>query len=150
MDANRVGRRHARRFGLVLAVATVAAAWALPGRAAEPGLSIELNKAEDNGGSCVASFVLRNGLGHTLDRFNLDLYIFDTNGVIARQVLLDLAPLRDDKTTVFRFALIDRPCADIGHVLINDIPACRAEGGQTMDCLKGLTITSRARIALTK
>ena len=150
MDANRVGRRHARRFGLVLAVVATAAAWGLPGRAAEPGLSIELNKAEDNGGSCVASFVLRNGLGHTLDRFNLDLYIFDTNGVIARQVLLDLAPLRDDKTTVFRFALIDRPCADIGHVLINDIPACRAEGGQTMDCLKGLTITSRARIALTK
>jgi hypothetical protein len=149
MDANRVGRRHARRFGLALVVAMVAA-WGPPGRAAEPGLSIELNKAEDNGGSCVASFVLRNGLGHTLDRFNLDLYIFDKKGVIARQVLLDLAPLRNDKTTVFRFALIDRPCADIGHVLVNDIPACRAEGGQTLDCLKGLTITSRARIALTK
>jgi hypothetical protein len=150
MDANRVGRRHARRFGLVLAVVAATAAWALPVRAADPGISIELNKAEDNGGSCVASFVLRNGLGQPLDRFNLDLYVFDNNGVIARQVLLDLAPLRNDKTTVFRFALIDRPCADIGHVLVNDIPACRAEGGQTMDCLKDLTIASRGRIALTK
>ena len=150
MDANRVSRRQARRYAFFLAVAAAVASWGQPSRAADPGINIELNKTEDNGGSCVASFVLLNGLGHTLDRFNLDLYIFDNNDVIARQVLLDLAPLREDKTTVFRFALIDRPCADIGHVLVNDIPACRAEGGETLDCLKGLTVTSRARIALTK
>ena len=122
----------------------------MPARAAEPHLGIELNKAEDSGGSCVASFVLRNGLGHTLDRFNLDLFVFDREGVIARQVLLDLAPLRHDKTTVFRFALIDRPCAEIGQILVNAIPACRSETGEALDCLNGMKISSRGRIALTK
>ncbi|MFQ5774408.1 MAG: hypothetical protein ACE5GS_07835 [Kiloniellaceae bacterium] len=125
-------------------------AFAAPSPAAEPGLHIELNKVEDNVGSCVASFVVRNALGQTLDRFSLDLYVFDREGIIARQVLLDLAPLRQDKTTVARFALIPRPCADLGRVLVNDIPSCRSEAGETLDCLAGLTVSSRDRIALVK
>ncbi|RMD65070.1 MAG: Tat pathway signal sequence domain protein [Alphaproteobacteria bacterium] len=119
--------------------------------AAEPGLHIELNKTEDGGQSCLASFVVRNQLGHTLDRFSLDLYVFDRNGVIIRQVLLDMAPLRNDKTTVARFALIDRPCADIGQLLVNSIPSCRAEeSGQTLDCVGRLTVSSRDRIEMVK
>lgn len=119
-------------------------------RGAETGLSVELNKTEDNGGSCLASFVVQNRLGQTLDRFSMDLYVFDREGVIARQVLLDLAPLRRDKTTVARFSLIDRPCAEVGRLLINDIPACRGESGATLDCLNGLDVSSRGRIELIK
>lgn len=119
--------------------------------AAAAGLSIELNKTESNGDSCVGAFIFRNELGHTLDRFSLDLYVFDRQGIIARQVLLDLAPLRNDKTTVANFVLIGRPCDEIGRVLVNDIPSCRAEeSGETLDCLNGLTVSSRGEIALVK
>ncbi len=79
-----------------------------------------------NSGCCLASFVVRNGLGHTLDRFSLDLYVFDTDGVIARQVLLDMAPLRDDKTTVARFSLIQRACGKISRILVNAVSSCRS------------------------
>ena len=122
-----------------------------PAPAAELGLDIELNKTEDGGGACVASFVVRNDMGQSLDRFSMDLYVFDREGVIARQVLLDLAPLRGDKTTVARFNLIARPCAEVSRILVNDIPSCRGAGsGETLDCLDGLTVSSRARIEMVK
>ncbi len=119
--------------------------------AAEPGLDIELNKAEDGDGACVASFVVRNDMGQSLDRFSMDLYVFDRDGVIARQVLLDLAPLRGDKTTVARFNLIARPCAEVSRILVNDIPSCRGAGsGETLDCLAALTVSSRGKIEMVK
>ncbi len=95
--------------------------------------------------------MVRNKLGHTLDRFSLDLYVFDRDGVIARQVLLDLAPLRNAKTTVARFSLIKRACDDVGQILVNDVPSCRSEGtGETLDCLAGLSVSSRGRIEMVK
>ncbi len=126
-----------------------------PAAAAEPGLDIELNKAEDGNGACVVSLVVRNDLGQSLDRFSMDLFVFDSDGVIARQVLLDLAPLRGaeggTKTTVARFNLIARPCAEVSRVLVNDIPSCRGEGaGETLDCLAALTVSSRAKIQMVK
>ncbi len=134
-----------------VAAALIATGLSGAASAAEPGLDIELNKAEENGGSCLASFVVRNRLGHTLDRFSMDLYVFDRDGVIARQVVLDLAPLRGDKTTVAHFYLIKRPCGEISRILINDIPSCRSEGtGETLDCLDGLTVSSRSKIEMVK
>ena len=122
-----------------------------PAAVAGSGLMIELNKVEDNEGTCLASLVVQNGLGHTLDRFSMDLYVFDRDGVIARQVLLDLAPLRGDKTTVARFSLIKRPCAEVSRILVNDIPSCRSEGtGETLDCLDGLSVSSRGLIEMVK
>ena len=121
------------------------------GAAAEPGLDIELNKVEDGEGACVASLVVRNDMGQSLDRFSMDLYVFDRDGVIARQVLLDLAPLRGDKTTVARFNLIAGPCAEVSRVLVNDIPSCRGAGsGETLDCLAALTVSSRGKIEIVK
>ena len=132
-------------LGAALIVTGVSAA------VAGPGLDIELNKAEDGNGTCVASFVVRNDMGHTLDRFSMDLYVFDGAGVIARQVLLDLAPLRGNKTTVARFNLIAGPCAGVSRILVNDIPSCRGESsGETLDCLAALTVSSRGAIEMVK
>ena len=122
-----------------------------PSFAEEPKLKIELNKVEDNTGTCLASLLVRQDLGSKLDRFALDLFVFDGDGVIARQVLLDLAPLRTAKTTVVRFPLIERPCAEISQVLVNTIPSCRsAATGQDLDCLSDLAVSSRSRVQLIK
>ena len=123
-----------------------------PASAAGPGIAIELNKAEDTADSaCLAAFVLRNDMASPLDRFSLDLFVFDSEGIIVRQLVLDLAPLRMEKTTVVRFPLLAQPCATIGRVLVNDIPSCRsADTGEDLDCLSVLEVTSRDRIGLTK
>lgn len=139
------------RAGLLGAALALLGLSALAAPAAAEGLKIELNKLEDNAGSCLASLLVQNGLGHTLDRFSLDLYVFDTDGVIARQVLLDMAPLRDDKMTVARFNLIARSCADVGRILVNDVPSCRSEGtGADLDCLDDLAVSSRGKVELVK
>ena len=137
-------------------IATIAAAglglalWASAAIAQEKSLDIELNRAVDSGEGCLASFVVQNKLGHTLDRFSLDLFVFDKDGIIARQVLLDMAPLRKAKTTVANFSLIQIPCENIGKVLVNNIPSCRGEDGSLLDCLADLKVSSRNRIELTK
>lgn len=136
--------------GMLLAAAA-AVLWAQGAGAAGPGIAIELNKAETADNACVAAFVMRSDMGQDLDRFSLDLYVFDTDGIIARQLVLDLAPLRNDKTTVVRFPLTGGPCEKIGRILVNDVPSCRsAANGEDLDCVSGLSLTSRDRIGLTK
>jgi hypothetical protein len=54
-----------------------------------------------------------------------------------------------DKTTVASFALLDRPCGDIGKLLVNDVPVCTAAGG-ALDCVGALNRSSRAAVPLAK
>jgi len=135
------------------AAAAIALAWAVtfaaPPAWAEDGLAIELNKVENLDGGCMASLVFQNNLGATLDRFSLDLFLFDANGVIIRRVTIDMAPLPNGKTRVAQFHLHPGPCAEVGRVLVNDFPQCRAETGASVDCLAGLTVSSRSAIDLT-
>lgn len=146
-EARRALRRGAGFLSALVVLFALGAAVAPSARAA--GLSIELNKVEDSDGACLGTFVIGNGMGHSLDRFSLDLYVFDHDGVVARRVAIDLAPLRRDKTTVTRFPLIQSGCERVGRILVNDIPACRsADNGESLDCLSGLSLSSRAGIEL--
>lgn len=146
------GRPRRALAGLVVAIALGAALGfgLAPARAQDGGLAIELNKVEDSDVGCVASFVFQNGLGATLDRFNLDLFLFDAKGVIVRRVTIDMAPLPNGKTRVAQFHLYSGPCADLSRILVNDFPQCRAENGASVDCLAGLSVSSRSAIELTK
>jgi hypothetical protein len=139
-----------RWLAAIAIAAMMLTAWANAAAAEDKNLRIELNKTVDSGGGCLASFVVENKLGHTLDRFSLDLFIFDKDGIIARQILLDMAPLRKAKTTVANFSLVPVSCDSIGKVLVNDIPSCRSEDGSLLDCLDDLKVSSRNRIELTK
>jgi hypothetical protein len=140
--------KHLRAAGL-LAAGLAAWSWGA-GAAAGQTLDIELNKLEDAGGQCVASLLLTNRLSETLDQVRFDLYVFDKAGVIARRLLLDTGPMRTDKTTVASFALLDRPCGDIGRLLVNDVPVCKAAGAAALDCVGALNLSSRAAVPLAK
>ena len=48
------------------------------------------------------------------------------------------------------FRLYAAPCATVSKVLVNDIPECRADTGAALDCLSGLTVSSRNKIELAK
>ena len=134
------------------AAALFAAALALwsGGAGAAQTLDIELNKLEDVGGQCVASLVLTNRLSETLEQVRFDLYVFDRNGIIARRLLLDTGPMRTDKTTVASFVLLSRPCADVGRLLVNNVPLCKTVAGASVDCVAALNLTSRAAVPLAK
>ncbi|MDA1100190.1 MAG: hypothetical protein O2967_14525 [Proteobacteria bacterium] len=118
--------------------------------AAAAGLGLELNKAEDSAQGCLATVLIGNDLGQTLDRFRLDLVLFDSSGVLFDRLLIDLAPLPAGRTTIARFALHAGRCDGISRILLRDLPACRAQDGKTYDCLTDLVITTRAAIGFSK
>jgi hypothetical protein len=121
-----------------------------PLAAAEAELLIELNKLEDTEEGCRSLFVFDNATGHELNRFQVDLILFDQEGVYARQVMLDMAPLSQDKKIVASFLLPDQQCDAIGSILVNDLPQCEDGAGAQLDCVKLLEVRSRTDTPLEK
>jgi hypothetical protein len=137
-----------RRSIAALGAALAAAAIASPLPAAEGRLGIELNKLETTEEGCRSLFVFDNETGHELNRFQVELILFDRKGVYAKQLLLDMAPLSEDKKVLASFLLADHPCDSIGTVLINDVPWCENGAGATVDCVKLLDVGSRTEVPL--
>lgn len=119
-------------------------------RADESSIIIELNKAENTEQGCRPLFLFDNRSGHQLNRFQVELVLFDQEGVYSNQVLLDMAPLYDGKKTIASFLFTDIACDQIGSILVNDLPACKNSAGSTLDCLALLQVTSKSDIALEK
>ena len=123
---------------------------AQPLAAADGGLLIELNKLEDTQEGCRSLFVFDNATGHELNRFQVDLILFDQEGVYAKQVMLDMAPLSEDKKVLASFLLPDHECGAIGSILVNDLPQCEDGAGAQLDCVKLLEVHSRTDTPLEK
>jgi hypothetical protein len=137
--------------GAVVSGAALGVILPAPGlSAAEPRLAIELNKLEDTAEGCRSLFVLDNETGHELNRFRIDLILFDQAGVYARQLLLDMAPLSENKKVVASFVLADEPCASIGSILVNGLPWCEDGAGASIDCVALLEVASRTDVPLEK
>jgi hypothetical protein len=118
--------------------------------AAEGNLKIELNKLDDTEQGCRSVFVFDNHTGHELERFRLDLILFDPKGVYSKQLLLDMAPLLPDKKTVASFLLDDQRCDRIGSILVNDVPWCEDGAGTSLQCVKMLDVRSLTTVPLQK
>ena len=137
---------------LALARFALAAAFGLAGwagvaplavQAQETGIAIELNKLEEQQNACRVYMLFENPGQTQFDEFQLDLVLFDTNGVIARRLSLDAAPLRADKTSVKLFDIDGLACPKIGRILLNDMLACADSTGKRNDCLKLIKPSSR-------
>lgn len=139
-------RPKAAALGAALALLVLAR----PLAAAEGELLIELNKLEDTDQGCRSLFVFDNATGHELNRFQVDLILFDQEGVYAKQVLLDMAPLTEDKKVLASFLLPDQQCAAIGSILINGLPQCEDGAGAQLDCVKLLEVRTRTDTPLEK
>lgn len=119
-------------------------------RADDASIIIELNKVENTEQGCRPLFLFDNRSGHQLNRFQVELILFDQKGVYSSQILLDMAPLYKDKKTIASFLLSDIPCDQIGSVLVNDLPDCENSAGNALDCLAFLQVASKGDIVLEK
>ncbi|MFP6773372.1 MAG: hypothetical protein VCE74_13720 [Alphaproteobacteria bacterium] len=129
---------------IVMLLAT--GSWATPTPAEANSLTLELNKVTDSPQGCLATLLIGNKLERNLDRFRLDLVLFNGKGVLFDRVLIDLAPLPRGRTTVASFPLVPGTCTGVSRILLQDVPACRAEGQKEMDCLSGIAVSSRTGI----
>lgn len=134
--------------GVVFALAFAAVAM-VPGPAwpdAGKAVAIELNKLEPNGAACRAYLVLKNGTESVFGSLKLDLVVFDSDGVVAKRLAVETAPLPAGKTSLKVFDIADQPCGGIGRVLLNDVLACRDVAGPREDCLDLVVPSARGPI----
>ena len=146
------GQRNLRRAtcGATRALALALFCWALPGRAEPPkSISVELNKLEQEGGSCRTYLVVANPGTDAFSVFTLDLFIFDS-GTIAQRLAIELSPIRPAKTTVKVFDIPQTACGGIGSILVNDVIHCRDASGDVADCINRISTSSKLPVTLSK
>ena len=76
--------------------------------------------------------------------------LFGRDGIIARRIAVEIAPLRANKKSVKLFDVADLACPTIGSILVNDVLECSGPGATAASCIDGLQVSSRAGIELTK
>jgi hypothetical protein len=126
------------------------AAMLSPARAQPDALRIELNRLEQRGDGCRVHLVLENTSARVYTSYQLDLVIFAVDGVIARRLALETAPIRANKTAVKEFELTGLSCKRIGRILLNDVSACVSDAGDRDDCVTATRVSSRASVSFVK
>tara|TARA_R110002049_G_scaffold10127_3_gene50402 strand:+ start:110693 stop:111181 length:489 start_codon:yes stop_codon:yes gene_type:complete len=130
--------------GILAALA--APSWAEPGR-----LGVELNKFEPGeAGGCRAFFLFRNQTENSFEGFEMSLAILDQSGIIDRLLTIDAAPLPAARTTLKLFEIPEIGCADISEVLLHELPSCRPQNADEMDCFAILDLRSKTSAGLVK
>ena len=104
-------------------------------------MGVELNTAESADKRCRLTFVIANK-GAAMQSFKLDLVVFDTENIVQRRLVTELAPVRTGRTVVRTYS-VDGECARIGSLLVNDVTGCAP--GTPDECIEGLTLTSRVK-----
>ena len=119
--------------------------------AAAGPLTVELNKLEPGeAGGCRAYFLFRNATGLAFEELELSLAVIDADGVIDRLLTIDAAPVPAARTTLKLFEIPEIACGDVSEVLLHDLPACRPQNAEPMDCFERIELQSRAAAPLVK
>ena len=120
---------------LLLAVATLTPALA-------EDVQVELNALENSENRCRMTFVIENKGKAAVDSLKLDLALFNTEGAVYRRMVVDMAPVRANKTVVKAF-VTEGECAQMGKVLVNEVTACTP--GDAAACQDQLALSSRVK-----
>ena len=111
---------------------------------------VELNKLEPNEGDCRAYLVMKNESASAFESLKLDVVVFDTDGIVAKRLAVEAAPLPRDKTSLKVFDIGGLPCDRVGRVLLNEVMTCADDAQERGDCLELMTTSSRAAIDFIK
>ena len=144
-----MGKSWGNAVAAVFGMATLLASqplWAEDGK-----LGIEVNKFEEiAGGGCRAYFLFQNNTPTSFEGFEMSLAIFDKAGTIDRLLSIDAAPLPVARTTLKLFEIPQIACANIGQILLHDVPVCKPQNAENTDCYPLITLNSRTSAALVK
>jgi hypothetical protein len=121
-----------------------------PAYAAEQTIHVELNKTETKGDACRVYMIVGNESGRALETLKLDLVLFDTDGVVAKRLAVETAPLPIGKTGLKIFDIADMACPTLGRMLLNDVLACADANGPVANCLSYITPTAKGDLTFIK
>ena len=113
-------------------------------------VGVELNRLDVRDGVCGVQMVVTNSSTTAFSGFALDLVVFDKGGQIAQRTVLDVAPVRASKTTVYAFSLKGLQCDAVGSILLNDVVDCAQGTGTLANCVDEVSVTSVAKVPFKK
>lgn len=113
-------------------------------------IALELNKLESAGEACRSYVVLQNRSGTAFQTLKLDLVMFDKEGVVAKRLALETAPLPADKTSLKVFDIGGMSCEQVGRILLNDVLDCTGSDGAVENCLGLIDVSARGELSLIK
>ncbi len=111
---------------------------------------IELNKAEQTDLGCQYFLLLRNETDYDFEVLRLDLYFFDTGGVISKRLLVDTPPLDSDATKVATFVARDLACDGVSQILLNKVEPCDVAEGDAPACDELIALNNRTEVTFFK
>lgn len=138
------------RISAFVALISTLALLPLPTQAQEGRITVELNKFEpaDDGPGCKTFFLFRNDTGKAFEGLELSLAILDGQGVIDQLLSIDAAPLPLGRTTLKLFEIPQTDCADISEILLHEVPVCKPQNEDPVDCFDVLHLVSRTSAGL--
>lgn len=140
------------RFSILIAAAFLVFA-AVPAAQAQSGansVQVELNKLEPQENACRAYLVLQNDTENEFSSLRLDLVAFDTDGIVAKRLAVEAAPLPSGKTSLKLFDMSELSCDGIGRLLLNSVLACSDQNGERTDCLDLVGVSAKPGLSLIK
>ena len=124
--------------------------WPTGALGGEAGVTVELNKLEPRGADCHAYLVLENGTDSVFESLKLDLVMFDPEGIVARRLAVETAPLPARKTRLKAFEIQGLACDGIGRVLLNGVMSCADAEGPREGCLGLVDTAARGGLSFIK
>lgn len=119
-------------------------------QATESIVRIELNKLEPQGDACRAYLVLENGTDHAFASLKLDLVMFDIDGVVAKRLAVETAPLPAGKTSLKVFDMNSLACERVDRLLLNTVMKCADRSGGRENCLASIVTDARGPVPFIK
>jgi hypothetical protein len=135
-------------FGLSCGLATVLAGiTTLPtiaaAQTADGAITIELNSASDQEGTCRLTYVVTNGTTTDLTQASWEVAVHDAGGTVTQLWILDFGSLPQTRTRVVQFDLADQGCATVSRISVNDAVDCQAAEGAVAICGEKQSLSSR-------
>lgn len=98
--------------------------------AQDTGLTIQLNKVENNSGSCRMTYKIDNRTGQDVAAASYEMAVYGKDDAIMKLIVLDFGALVSGHTQVVQFDLPDTGCKDVTRISVNDpAVACQVAGG---------------------
>jgi len=118
-----------KRCAVFLAAAAALYAGGALAATDDGAVSAELNKLEQVDEACRVYMVFRNGGAEAVKRANLDLVLFDADGVIHKRLRFEAGPLVPEKTVGKRFDPTETDWLQSREILVNDERNCENDSG---------------------
>ncbi|MFD1910805.1 hypothetical protein [Halodurantibacterium flavum] len=134
------------RAALIATILTVAGLPAAAQEAAPAGrLSLDLNRADQEGTACRLTFVAANDYT-SLSSLVLETVLFDQAGRVAALSLFDFGDLPQGHRRVRQFDVAGADCAALDQLLVNGVASCSAadEPADARACAAALDLTGSA------